>query len=102
LLVSQYNDLREQMNTIRLLAVSSLVFALGCAQTPADEDADGLSASNPEGIMCRREPDMGSRLGRKVCTTKAERDAAAQITREEITNRQRPGTATDSAAPPGT
>jgi hypothetical protein len=91
------------MNTIRLLAVSCIAFALlGCAQTPADENANGLSASNPDGIMCRREPDVGSRLGRQVCTTKAERDEAARITREEITNRQRPGAATDGAAPPGT
>ena len=89
------------MNTFNLLAASSVFFALGCAQTPADGEADKAAVANVDGVVCSRISDKGSRLDRRVCTTKAERAEAARITREEVTNRQRVGTATDSSAPAG-
>jgi|GEM_PF-3949472 len=86
------------MNGFKMLAISSVIFTLGCAQTPADGEK---AVANTDGVVCSRSPEMGSRLDRRVCTTKAERAEAARITREEITNRQRAGTAKDSSAPVG-
>ena len=87
------------MNTSKLLAVASVIFVMGCAQTPADESA---SVANAEGVVCTRSPEMGSRLDRRTCTTRAERAEAARITKEEVTNRQRAGDVTDSIPRAGT
>jgi hypothetical protein len=88
------------MSTFRLLAASSIIFAMGCAQTPADESA---AVANADGVICAQDANLGSRLNHRKCTTKAEREEVARITREEITNRQRAGQAIDTApmASPG-
>ena len=85
---------------LQIIAAAAAIFITACATSPTD-DGNTIAAANPDGVMCVREPDMGSRLGRRVCTTRAERDAAAQITREEITNRQRSETRVITGAPAG-
>ena len=88
------------MKTIYLLVATSLSLVLisACAQSPTD----GSSAdANTERVVCVREPDMGSRLGKRVCSTKAEREAAAAITREEIRNKETAGAATGGTQPAG-
>lgn len=62
------------------------VAALGCAQTPTDAEGNAIAAANDEGVICVKQADMGSRLGKRVCSTRAEREEAARITREEIRN----------------
>lgn len=81
------------MNSIKMLAVTGVIFMMGCAQTPANESA---AAANSEGVICTRSPDIGSRLDRRTCSTRAEREEAARITKEEITNKQRAESVTDS------
>jgi len=85
------------MNTLKLLAAASVIFVMGCAQTPADESA---SVANAEGVVCTRSPEMGSRLDRRTCTTRAERAEAARITKEEVINRQRVDSVKDSMPMP--
>lgn len=86
------------MKTVIIFAASALIFTAVCAQTPAD---DGVANANTERVVCVREPDMGSRLGRRVCSTKAERKAAADITREEVRSREGVNTATGGFQPAG-
>jgi len=71
---------------IKKLLVTSIISAavLGCAETPTD--ANGNAVANDEGVICVNQADMGSRLGKRVCTTRAEREEAARITREAVRN----------------
>jgi hypothetical protein len=73
--------MRTDVKIVIIFAASALIFTAVCAQTPAD---DGVANANTERVVCVREPDMGSRLGRRVCSTKAERQAAAEIRREGV------------------
>jgi hypothetical protein len=75
------------MTLKNLLILSTFGAAiLGCAQTPMDADGNPIADANPEGVICVNQADMGSRLGKRVCTTKAEREEAARVTREAIRN----------------
>jgi len=90
--------MRITVKTIIIFAASALLFAAGCAQTPAD---GSVANANPERVVCVREPDMGSRLGKRVCSTKVEREAAADITREEVRNREGVSSTTGGFQPAG-
>jgi len=68
-----------------IVSIFGLV-ALGCAQTPTDADGNAVADANSEGVICVNQADMGSRLGKRVCTTRAEREEAARITREAVRN----------------
>ena len=70
---------------IRFAALISLAAIAGCATAP-DEEA---TADADDGVICRYETEMGSNMRKRVCTTRAERDAMAQRTKDEIINRQR-------------
>jgi hypothetical protein len=75
------------MTLKNLLILSTFGAAiLGCAQTPMDADGNPIADTNSEGVICVNQADMGSRLGKRVCTTKAEREEAARVTREAIRN----------------
>lgn len=75
------------------------VAVLGCAETPTD--ANGNAIANNEGVICVNQADMGSRLGKRVCTTRAEREEAARITREAIHNSDHRTVTPASVAPAG-
>jgi len=90
--------MRIDVKTVIIFAASALLFTAGCAQTPA---ADGVADANAKRVVCVREPDMGSRLGRRVCSTKAERQAAADITREEVRSRESASATTGGFQPAG-
>ena len=83
-----------------MLAVLSLI---GCASgdpaasgiVEAGEDtaavAETSSGDDPNEIICRREQVTGTNFRRRVCLTRAEREAARQQTREEMQQRQSSG-----------
>jgi len=83
------------MNARILLPIAALVLA-ACAQSPSEQLADETeTVAAGEEIVCVREQITGSKMTRKVCTTRAERDRIASMT--ESTNEQR----RDRGASPG-
>ncbi len=91
------------MKTIRrhvsILAVA-VIFA-ACAETPTDADGNTVAQANDEGVICESRPTIGSNLGRRACTTRAEREEAARKTREEIRNSERPSQPSGGFEPAG-
>ncbi len=88
------------MKITKALATMAITagLAAGCASTPED----GATAANTNDVICRNEHVVGSNMPRRICRTKAERDAIAQQTKEEITNRQRSEESAPDVGLPGT
>lgn len=73
-----------------LRGIGSVLVLLGlaaCASSPSD----GLVAADvdPQKIICRNEPNTGSRLPKKVCRTRAEWDEMAAASAELGRNLER-------------
>ncbi len=65
----------------------SMSLAAGCAAGPES----GATASNdPSRLVCRNEPNTGSRLPKRVCKTAAEWDQIAAEAQEAKRNMNRP------------
>lgn len=60
---------------------------------PSPVDARGLPVLTDEqkdaGIICVREPVIGSRISRKSCTTKEQRELKQRLAREDLEKTQR-------------
>ena len=87
------------VNHLFLMSIFS-VAALGCAQTPTDAEGNAIANADDEGIICVNQADMGSRLGKRVCTSRADREEAARITREEVRNSEHVSQQTTGSAAP--
>ena len=86
---------------IALPFIALLLVTSACTPTTADKlsyqenqvDADGLPILTQEqenaGIVCKREPVTGTRISKKVCTTKEQRELAQQRAQDELRNTQR-------------
>ena len=95
-----------------LIATALIALSLACAgcsssdtrtaSTPANAvDADGLPILTEEqqeqGIICKKEPVTGTRISRKSCTTKEQRERQQELARENLENSRRtlPGPVTN-------
>ena len=77
-------------------APSDNVPATASATEPATESADVDAAEisageNPDEIICRREQVTGTNFRRRVCLTRAEREAARKDTQDEMLQRRSSG-----------
>ncbi len=92
----------------RFIALTLVALSVGCAScstsgtrtAPATAnavDADGLPILTEEqqaqGIVCKREPVTGTRISKKTCTTREQRERLQQLGRESLedSRRARPG-----------
>lgn len=90
---------------ILLALFVTAIFATGCAESPSAPDGlsdESVSANESEGVICRREAQVGSRLGRTVCTTREQRERAAEEAREALQGAQQDGPTAGSIEPLGT
>lgn len=82
----------------KLFALALLLTCAGCSTTekqPAAAtkvDADGLPILTEDqkeaGIICVREPVTGSRISKKTCTTKEQRERNQRVAEQELRNTQ--------------
>lgn len=74
--------MRSLSSPLRGFALASI--ALGLAACAGSTGPDGLVAEekDPNQIICRNEPNTGSRLPKKVCRTRAEWDEIAAASAE--------------------
>jgi len=93
----------------KILAAGVIVSVMlgGCSSTDTLQndgnavDADGLPILTEEqkadGIVCVREPVTGTRISRKSCTTRQQRERDKRLAEEEINKitRQKPGPVTN-------
>lgn len=86
---------------IKLLLVSIFVALGGCATAPVDDGGQPVADTNPEGIICTNEATLGSKMTHRVCTTRAEREEAARLTRERYRSREHGSPSTDGLKPAG-
>jgi hypothetical protein len=82
-----------------LLLLSVLVTLGGCATAEVDDGGNAVADTNPEGIICANEATLGSKMTHRVCTTRAEREEAARLTRERYRSRERGSPAIDGIKP---
>jgi hypothetical protein len=66
-----------------------LVIAAGCASDPAAPGAVAVADNDPERIICHKDPEIGSRLPKRVCKSAAEWDAIAEDEKEDRRNLRR-------------
>lgn len=79
------------MNRYKQVFLAALSGALvSCASSTGTE---AVAMADDDGLICRKEASIGSRLGHTVCTTRAEREEAARITQEQRRTRSRTGVA---------
>ncbi|MDH5621652.1 MAG: hypothetical protein OEY74_06185 [Gammaproteobacteria bacterium] len=81
------------MNINKPVFLMALCVTLASCASSTAIDTDAVAATDNEGLICRKEPTVGSRLGHTICTTRAEREEAARITREQHRTRSRTGVA---------
>jgi len=92
------------MKNVAALLVAAMV-AAGCAASPSatDDPSDQMvSNSESEGLICRRDEQVGSRLGRTVCTTREQRERMAEEAREALQGAQQSGPTAGGIEPLGT
>lgn len=92
------------MRNVAALLVVAMV-AVGCAASPSAPDDPGdemVANSESEGVICRRDAKVGSRLGRTVCTTREQRERIAEEAREALQGAQQSGPTAGSIEPLGT
>jgi hypothetical protein len=105
----QYRDFSLMLkHRKRFIAPSLIALSLTCAacssndtrtaSTPANAvDTDGLPVLTEEqkaqGVVCKREPVTGTRISKKTCTTREQRERLQQLGRESLedSRRARPG-----------
>lgn len=65
--------------------------AVAAAANPVDKDGLPIltDAQKDAGIICVREPVIGTRISRKNCTTAEQREQAKRIAQEDLANTQR-------------
>ncbi len=73
-----------------------LIIAAGCASEPSAAGAVAIADNDPERVVCHKDPDIGSRLPKRVCKTVREWDAIAEEEKEDRRNLRR-----DAVAPGG-
>ncbi|MEM7279041.1 MAG: lipoprotein [Pseudomonadota bacterium] len=78
----------------KILSILVAVFVLSaCASSGSS--TDNSQASNEKrdmtGLKCQHTASTGTRLGRQVCTTKAEREAMAAEARDDVERMQKAG-----------
>ena len=63
---------------------------LTAGQTPVDRDGLPVLTEDQQeaGIICKREPVTGTRISKKVCTTKEQRELAQQRAQDELRRSQ--------------
>ena len=66
-----------------------LIIAAGCASEPSAPGAVVMADNDPERIICHKDPEIGSRLPKKVCKSAREWDAIAEDEREQRRNLRR-------------
>ncbi len=86
---------------VTLPIISLLIATSACTPTASEKltyeenpvDKDGLPILTEEqqdaGIVCKREPVTGTRISKKVCTTREQRELAQRRAQEELRNTQR-------------
>ncbi|MCP5092784.1 MAG: hypothetical protein GY949_17875 [Gammaproteobacteria bacterium] len=91
------------MRNVAALLIAA-VLAAGCAaspSTPDDPSGEMVSNSESEGVICRRDSQVGSRLGRTVCTTREQRERMAEEAREALQGAQQSGPTSGGVEPAG-
>jgi hypothetical protein len=91
------------MRNAAALLIAAIV-AAGCAASPSTPDDPGgemVANSESEGVICRRESQVGSRLGRTVCTTREQRERMAEEAREALQGAQQSGPTSGGVEPAG-
>ncbi len=88
----------------RFTASSIIALSLVCAACSSSDtrtasttgnpvDAEGLPILTEEqkaqGIVCKNEPVTGTRISRKTCTTREQRERQQQLARENLENSRR-------------
>ncbi len=66
-----------------------LIIAAGCASDPAAPGAVAVADNDPERIICHKDPEIGSRLPKRVCKSAGEWDAIAEEEKEDRRNLRR-------------
>jgi hypothetical protein len=63
---------------------------LTAGQNPVDRDGLPVLTEDQQeaGIICKREPVTGTRISKKVCTTKEQRELAQQRAQDELRRSQ--------------
>jgi hypothetical protein len=90
------------MNIHKILLLVSLLVALGgCASSAVDASGERVADADPEGVICANEATLGSRMTHRVCTTRAEREEAARLTREKYRSREHGSPTVDGMKPAG-
>jgi hypothetical protein len=63
--------------------------ATGAAAPAADAKADKAAKPNKDGLICKKEAVLGSRMPSRVCLTQAEWDQRKQDGRDQVDQAQR-------------
>jgi hypothetical protein len=87
------------MNIYKQIYLAGLALALASCASSNDTSADAFANTNDDGVICKKEPKVGSKLGKMVCTTRAEREEAARITQEQHRTRSRTGVTEGEISP---
>ena len=66
-----------------------LIIAAGCASEPSAPGAVVVADNDPERIICHKDPEIGSRLPKRVCKSAREWDAIAEEEKEDRRNLRR-------------
>jgi hypothetical protein len=86
------------MNSYKQYFLVVLSVALASCASSSGTSAETVASANDDGVICEKEAKVGSRLGKMVCTTRAEREEAMRITQEQRRTRLRTRSGTDEAA----